>query len=137
MTVNYTLVFLATIAQFVLGALWYSPIMFGKWWMQIMECTGLSKDQLQKMQKEMAPFYILQLFLTFFFTVSFANLVPYIKAFSIYHIGFWIWIGFIVPVQIGCVVWANTKRQFWVKQIFVMAAFQLASIMLAAWILSM
>jgi hypothetical protein len=135
--VNYTLVLVATVAQFMLGALWYSPVMFGKWWMQIMEVGHISQIELKKMQKGMAPFYGLQLFLTFFTTVSFANLVPYVPFFGIYHIAFWIWIGFIVPVQIGSVVWGNTKRRFWAKQIFVMASFQFVAIMVASFILGM
>ncbi len=138
MHVNYLLIAVATVAQFILGAVWYSPLMFGKWWMQIMDVTKLSEAELKKMQKEMAPFYALQLFLTFFFTVSFANLIPYVSSlFSNYHIAFWIWIGFIVPTQIGSVIWANTKKKFWAKQIFVMITFQLVAIMLASWILSM
>jgi len=137
MEVNYTLVIIATLAQFALGAVWYSPLMFGKWWMEFMDCTKLSKAELQKMQKAMTPFYALQLFLTFFTAVSFANLVPYVTGLSIYHLGFWIWIGFIAPVQIASVIWANTERKFWFKQIFVMVTNQLASIMLMAWILSL
>lgn len=134
--VNYGLIILATIAQFILGALWYSPLMFGKWWMEIMECTNLKKDELKKMQKEMAPFYGLQLLLTLFTTVSFANLLPYINGFSIYHVAFWIWIGFMAPIQIASVVWANTKKKYWLKQIFVMLSMQLAGMMLASLILS-
>ncbi len=137
MEVNYSLIFIATIAQFILGGLWYSPLLFGKWWMQIMECTNLSKEELQKMQKSMMPFYALQFGLTFFTTVSFANLLPYISTFGIYHIAFWIWIGFIAPIQIASVVWANTKKQFWMKQIFVMLSFQLTSMMLMSWVLAM
>lgn len=137
MPVNYTLVFVATIAQFILGALWYSPLLFGTWWMQISECDNLPKEELQKMQKSMMPFYGLQFVLTLFTTISFANLVPYINAFGMYHIAFWIWLGFIMPVLIGTVIWGNTKKKFWVKQIFVMVTFQLASIMLMSWVLSM
>lgn len=135
--VNYTLVVVATVAQFILGAVWYSPLLFGKWWMQIMECTDMSKEEMEKMKSKMMPFYGLQFLLTLFTTVSFANLLPYIPSFGPYHVAFWIWIGFIVPVQIGSVVWANTKQKFWLKQIFVMAAFQFVSMMLMAWIVSM
>lgn len=137
MTVSYTLIAIATIAQFVLGALWYSPLLFGKWWMEIMECTHISQEELKKMQKAMMPFYALQLFLTFVTTVSFANLMPYIATFSIYYVGFWLWIGFIVPTQIASVVWANTKRMFWLQQIFVMISYQFVGLMLASWILSL
>ncbi len=134
---SYTLILVATIVQFILGGLWYSPLMFGKWWMEIMEHTNTSPEDLKKMQKDMMPFYGLQFILTLFTTFSFANLVPYVITFSIYHVAFWIWIGFIVPIQIAGVVWANTKKQFWLKQIFVMISFQLVSILLTAWIVSM
>ncbi len=136
MDINYKLVFIASIVQFVLGAIWYSPILFGKTWMQIMECTHLSKEELKKMQKEMMPFYALQLFLTFFMTVSLAGLAPYMPEFSIYHVGFWIWIGFVVPTQVGAVIWANTKRKYWLKQIFIMSGFAFVAVMVAAFILS-
>lgn len=137
MIASYTLIIVATVAQFILGALWYSPLLFGKWWMEIMECTNMPPEELKKMQKAMLPFYALQLFLTFFTTVSFANLMPYVNTLSIYYVGFWLWIGFIVPTQIASVVWANTKRTFWLKQIFVMISYQFVGIMLASWILSL
>ncbi len=137
MEVNYVLVAVATVVQFVLGALWYSPVLFGKIWMEIMECTNIPPEELKKMQKEMAPFYVLQLVLTLLTTLAFANLVPYVTAFSIYHLAFWIWVGFIAPIQIGSVVWANTEKKYWLKQILIMISFQLVSIMITAWILSM
>ena len=137
MLVDYTLVLLATVAQFALGALWYSPLLFGKWWMEIMECTKMSKAELEKMQKSMMPFYGLQLFLTFFTTVSFANLLPYIPAFGAYHVAFWIWIGFIAPAIVSSVIWGKTEKKFWAKQLFVMLTMNLVGIMLAAWILVM
>lgn len=136
MEVNYILVVVSAVATFALGALWYSPIMFGKWWMEIMECTNIPKEEMNKMQKAMVPFYALQFFLGLFTTISFANLVPYVSGFSIYHIAFWLWLGFIAPVQIGTVIWGNTKKQYWMKQIFTMISFQLVTMMLTAFILS-
>ena len=59
------LIILAAVAQFVLGAVWYSPVLFGNTWMRIMEATHFSKEEIQKMQKAMGPFYILQFFLIF------------------------------------------------------------------------
>lgn len=134
--INYILVSIAVLAQFVLGAVWYSPLVFGKWWMEIMEATHLSKEALKKMQKEMSPFYGVQLLLTLVTTLSFACMASYLEDyFSIYHLALWVWAGFIIPTQIAGVIWANTKRKFWAKQIFVMVSYQLVSILLAAWIL--
>ncbi len=137
MEIKYTLVLIATVAQFILGALWYSPLMFGKWWVQIMEVTYLSKQELQKMQKGMLPFYGLQFLLTVFTTFNLAYFMSMMNYYSPYHVAFWIWSAFIAPIQIQTVVWGNTKKKFWIKQIFVMLSFQLVSIMVAAFFLSL
>ena len=134
---SFFLIVVATILQFVLGALWYSPLLFGKWWMQIMECDSLSKDELKSMQKKMMPFYFVQLALTFFTTFSLSNFMYYGSRLGFYHTAFWIWIGFMAPVSVASVIWANTKQKFWAKQILIMLTNQLAGIMLTAYILSM
>ena len=100
-----------------------------------MEADHLSKDEMKAMQKQVMPLYAIQFFLGLFTTIAFANLIPYITTFSIYHIAFWIWIGFIVPLQIAAVIWGKTQKRFWTKQIFVMISYQLVAIMLTAWIL--
>ena len=141
MELNYTLIIVASLAQFILGALWYSPLIFGKWWMEIMEVTTIPKEEMQRMQKAMAPFYGLQLILTILFTLVLAMFIHYLQmanvGFHAYGVAGWIWLGFIMPTQVAGVVWANTKRKFWIKQIFVMTSYQLAGLMLAAFVLSM
>ncbi len=134
---NYPLLITAVVAQFILGAVWYSPLLFGKWWMQIMECTEMPPAELKKLQKEMAPFYGLQLLLTILTTLSLTTLMTLIPQFSPYYTAFFVWLGFIVPTQIAGVIWANTERKFWLKQMFVMVSYSIVGLMLAAWILSM
>ena len=139
MELNYTLIIVATIAQFILGALWYSPLMFGKWWMEIMEVSHMSKDEIAKMQKTMVPFYALQFVLTLITTWVLANNIVYAGALgsAAYYYALFMWIGYIAPVQISTVIWGNTKKKFWPKQVFVMLSMQFVGIMLAAFILSM
>ena len=138
MEINYVGIVVATIVTFILGGLWYSPLMFGKIWMQIMECDTLSQEELKKMQKKMAPFYGLQLLLTLMTTVVLSIFITDVlnSDADTYFMTALIWAGFIVPTQIAGVVWANTKQKFWAKQIFIMISFQLVAIMLSAWILS-
>jgi hypothetical protein len=135
------MVLLATVAQFILGALWYSPFMFGKWWMEIMGATTLSADEIKRMQKEMAPFYLLQIVLTLVSTWVFALLVFYFRdpqiSLGSYGVAGLIWLGFIVPMQISSVIWGNTKKQFWPKQIFVMISYQLVGIMITGFLFSL
>ncbi len=141
MELNYKLIIFASLAQFILGALWYSPLMFGKWWMEIMESTTLSAEELKKLQKEMAPFYGLQLLITVIFTYVLAMFIHYLSMAGVsirpYSFAGLVWLGFIVPTQIAGVIWGNTKRKFWLKQIFIMTGFQLVSLIIAADLLFM
>ncbi|MFZ1720458.1 MAG: DUF1761 domain-containing protein [Candidatus Moraniibacteriota bacterium] len=141
MEIHYTLIIAATVAQFILGALWYSPLLFGKWWMQIMEMAQLSKEEQKNMQKAMAPFYIVQILLTLLSTFVLAMFVQYLQmanvGFHAYGVAGWIWLGFIAPTQIASVIWANTKREYWWKQIFIMTSYQLVGLMMTAWIWSL
>lgn len=141
METNYWLIILATVVQFILGAVWYSPLMFGKWWMEIMGMTDLPKEELEKMQKSMAPFYGVQIALTVLTTFVLSMFIYYLKmanvGFHAYGVAGWVWLGFIAPTQIASVVWANTKRKFWGKQIFVMLSYQLVGLMITAFILSL
>lgn len=137
MTLQISSILLATFIQFILGALWYSPLMFGRWWMEIMECSHLSKEELKKMQKGMGPFYGLQLLLTLVTTLIFAILLNGLpKEWSVYGLAFFFWIGFVVPTQIAGVIWANTKKKFWSKQLFVMTSYQFVALMITAYLLS-
>ncbi|MDB5204349.1 MAG: hypothetical protein JWP09_377 [Candidatus Taylorbacteria bacterium] len=132
---NYTYIIIATLAQFVLGALWYSPLMFGKWWMQIMGAENRTKEEMQKMQKEMVPFYLLQIFLTFVFTCA-LTIMLILMPFNPYTSALVLLIGFIIPTQIGGVIWGNTPKRLLAKQLFVMVSYQFFGIILATFILA-
>jgi Protein of unknown function (DUF1761) len=47
-TINYLAVFAAALSTFVLGGLWYSPLLFGKAWMR---ANGLTEADLQAFSK--------------------------------------------------------------------------------------
>lgn len=141
MELPYGLILVASLVQFVLGAMWYSPLIFGKWWMQIMELNKLSKEEMQKMQKTMMPFYVVQLAITLLFTFVLAMFLHYLRlgdaSFHAYGVAGWVWLGFVAPTQIAGVIWGNTKKKFWCKQLFIMLSYQLVALMITAFILSM
>lgn len=138
--VSYLAIIVAALVQFFLGALWYSPIMFGKLWAEIMEMTHMSKADLEKMQKEMMPAYLAQFFTGLLFIFILANFIAVAKLANIgahaFGVAGWVWLGFVLPIQIGGVIWSQTKKKFWLKQIFVASGYQLVSMMIAAGILS-
>jgi hypothetical protein len=101
-----------------------------------MEVTDMSKEELQKMQKEMGPYYLLQLVVTIISTFMLAGFVKYFSLAGIdaYTVALWVWFGFITPTQISAVIWGNTKKKFWAKQIFVMISYQLVAAIITAFI---
>ena len=138
MQIQYTLILVAALAQFILGAVWYSPLMFGNWWMKIMEVTHLSQEALKKTQQQMLPFYGLQFVLTVMFTfvlMMFLSSLP--EYWNNYGIAGFIWLGFIVPTQVAGVIWGSTKKNFWGLQIFIMTSYQFVGLMIATYILPM
>jgi len=68
---------LATIAQFIIGALWYS-LLFGKLWGRIHGFDKLPKETQQKMVKEMGPFYGIQLLVTIITTIVLAIFIMFL-----------------------------------------------------------
>src|SRR5690349_4926191 len=66
--INWIAVLVAGVASFVLGGLWYSPVLFGKAWQRE---TGLTDEQLK--QGNMARIFGLSLILALLASWNFAN----------------------------------------------------------------
>ncbi len=129
---NFLLILLTSVAQFVVGALWYSPLMFGKTWMNIMEASHNSKEELAKMQKSMMPFYALQFFLTI---TSSIFLYFFLREFMLrgaIELALFVWVFLIVPTQVSAVIWGNTKKNKWAKQIAITTGCSLVCYIIAA-----
>lgn len=139
MQINFTLIIVATIMQFVLGAFWYSPVLFGNTWMKIMGVEKYTKEEISKMQKEIIPFYLLQILLTLVTTFVLASNLSFnnLSGSPAYFYAFFVWFGYIMPVQVGSVIWGSTSKKFWPKQILIMVSYQFIAIMLATFILSL
>ena len=46
--INYLAVLIAALASYVLGALWYSPVLFGKLWMKLSKIDPKNMDAAKK-----------------------------------------------------------------------------------------
>ncbi len=140
MEINFALVVAAVVVQFVLGAVWHSPLMFGKLWMKIMneDCEKWTKEQMDKMQKEMMPFYGLQLILTIITTFVLASNLAFgnLQGVAAQFYAFFMWLGYMMPIQVASVIWGGTKKSYWPKQIAIMIGYTFIGLQIAAYILS-
>ena len=97
MKVKYPAVIVATIVHFFLGALWYSPLLFGNKFIELMKWTP---DQLQQLENESHATELLLAFLASLVMVyMLALFIQYTKASSAVggiQIALLVWLGFIV-----------------------------------------
>jgi hypothetical protein len=119
MELNYTAIIVATIAQFIFGAIWYTPI-FGKTWGKIHGFDQVALDKQKEMMKEMGKLLVTQFILTLVTTVVFALLLTRISPdWNIYWLAFLFWLGFVMPTQVAGIIFGGTKPGWIMTKIFI------------------
>ena len=106
--VNYTAVFVAAIAVFVLGWLWYSPFLFYKPWMRARGIDPVAAMASAKMPGGKLVIELLRCIVLAYVIARFAALLGISSWMGAVHFGFLLWIGFPVILLIGSVLWDNT-----------------------------
>lgn len=115
--VNYLAVFVAAVASMVVGFLWYSPMLFAKPWMKLM---GISAADMKKKQKGMGGTYAM----TFVGALVMAYVLSHVMTMgeNFFHYdrvtgglssAFWMWLGFVAPVQMEMVLFGGKKWQLY------------------------
>lgn len=134
---NFIAIIVSTVANFVLGALWYMPL-FGKAWAKEMKLDTSVKPEKSVMMKGMAFMVIGNFLFAFVFAHNIAawQFVPEIPAMgnlvNAFMAAMFTWVGFYVPGNLGATVWENKS---W-KLVSIDAGYQLASLLLVAFILT-
>ena len=106
--VNYIAIIVATIIGYAIGALWYSPLLFGTQWMKLQGFT--KRDMLRAKQRGMAKTYILTFIAVLVMTWVLSLLVEVFGNGNFWSgmlVGFWVWLGFLATTQIGMVFWED------------------------------
>lgn len=124
-SVNPLGVILAAIAMMVIGAIWYSPMLFAKTWMQFsgMTMDDMPKDRMSKARTYGGP-VIIAFVSAYVLAVFQKNLfVPTPKEALL--VGFMAWLGFTAPIYFNDSAF-NPKRKPW-KFFAVTAGFYLVA----------
>ncbi len=98
--INFLAVTTSAIATFLVGALWYSPALFGKLWMK---AHGYTEEKVKEMQKTVAPAYITCFVCYLVMGVVFSVLLSYVypeapSAAKGLQLGFLFWLGFAATI---------------------------------------
>lgn len=135
MKIKYPAVIVATIVHFLLGGLWYSPLLFGNKFIQLI---NWSPQKLQQMQneshaKELAIAFVMSLLLVYIL----AHFVQYTKATSVMggiQTAFWLWLGFVVTTHVPTVIFeGRSLGLFLINVAYQFVGCALAGVILAVW----
>lgn len=133
--VSLAAVLLATVAQFVVGMVWYMPL-FGKLWGKIHGFDGLSKEKQKEMQSQMGPYYFVQIFVTILTAFVLAKLLALAPDYSPYKMAGLVWLGIALPTQVSAVIFGGTEGKWMFKKIAVMVGGSLACLVSAVLVIS-
>lgn len=138
--VNFLAVILAAVAQMALGFLWYGPL-FGKPWMKMKGFANKSKEETAEMQKKMMPYYGVTFVLALVTAYVLAHVMFLSQNFFDYSSvvtglmsGFWMWLGFMLPVQAGAIIFSENRN--W-KLLSIDTTYQLVALLVMGLVLGL
>ncbi len=117
-SINYLSVFIAAVAQMVVGFLWYGPV-FGKKWMEL---SGISPEKMKAgqssgMGKSYAIMFIGSLLTSYILAHALIFAEAYLQVSGLsagLMVGALNWLGFVAPVTVGAVLWEGKPWMLWV-----------------------
>lgn len=110
MEINYVAVLLAGVVSMVVGFLWYGPL-FGKPWMKE---KGITPESMKTSQSELGQLYGMSFVLSLITAFVLTHVMTLSEYFYHYaplttglNTAFWMWLGFIMPVQMTATLFGN------------------------------
>lgn len=132
--VNILAVLVAALLTFVLGAFWYSPLLFARQWMQ---AQGYTPDKVEEMRKRgMTRAYAVSVLCYLVMAYVVALLASYTNATTLAQglwLGFLTWLGFAATIGLTANMFSEKPIAAWVID----AGYQLAYLVLMGAILSL
>lgn len=136
MDVNWVAVLVGGVINMVVGALWYSPLLFAKPWM---ESLGLSDKKLEEMKKQtnMGKTYGIMFVGALIMAYVMAMLVQVTNTTMLdtgAMLGFWMWLGFIAPTMLAGVLFEQKPlKWYFVSSGYYLVVLVLVGALLAVW----
>jgi hypothetical protein len=137
--VNYLAVLAAAVVIFILGGLWYSPLLFVRKWVAL---QGKTEEQMRaEAASANMPLMYVSAFVTALITAivmahilaHMASIMPTGAAHGAFF-GFMAWLGFAAPTSYASAIFYGKPKQLWlIDSTYNLVSFMLAGAILAAW----
>jgi len=107
MHVNVVAVLVTTLVVFVLGWLWYSPLLFFNPWMRLRGLDPAAAMAGAKMPVGKLVIEFARCFILVYVVTRIATLHSDLSLLGSIHVGLFLWLGFPVILLTGSVIWDN------------------------------
>lgn len=94
--INFWAVLMAAVAAIIIGSVWYSKIMFGAYWLRILNKRPEETNGAGRAMSIMT----IAAFITAYVMAHFANYANATTVIDGLALGFWVWLGFVVTTNI-------------------------------------
>jgi hypothetical protein len=117
---NILLILGVSFLQIVISAFWFSPPLFGKFWMTVTGFDRLSPEQQKEAGKSVGSSYGIQAVLqvltqsVLYFFITNTN-IPWLT------LSLLIWLGFLFPVVVQSELWVNGDNSMKIKKVAVVS----------------
>lgn len=142
--VNYLAVLVAAVIIFILGGLWYSPVLFMKKWVAL---QGRTEEQMRaqaaaaNMPLMYASAFVSSLIIAWMMAHLLGHLAAVVDPSSMNlnaahgaGFGFACWLGFAAPTSYATALFSGKPKQLWlIDSTYNLVSFVLAGIILAVW----
>jgi len=125
----------AAVVHFILGGLWYSPLLFGNKFIQLINWSPEKLRQVENEShaKEMVIAFVMSLLLVYIL----AHFVQYTKATNVaggVQTAFWLWLGFVLTTHVPTVLFEGRNfGLFLINIAYQFVGCVLAGVILAIW----
>ena len=133
--INYFAVLLSALVSMGLGALWYSPLLFGKQWIALM---GFTPEKMEAAKaKGMGKSYSIAFVGSLVMACVLANFVSSMQITAVgaaLQLGFLAWLGFVATVSLGQVLWEGKSwKLYWILNTYQLVSLLISSVILTLW----
>ncbi|HWO02613.1 MAG TPA: DUF1761 domain-containing protein [Blastocatellia bacterium] len=107
--INFLAVVVAAVVAFVIGGLWYSPLLFAKLWVK---AHGYTDEQVAEMQKGAGKAYTVTLVCDVLIALAIAVLIGYLdlhRCVQGLKLGLLVWAGFALPLGLTASMFSGKR----------------------------
>jgi hypothetical protein len=111
--VNWVAILVAAMTVFIVGMLWYSPLLFGKQWMKL---AGMTEADAKKGNMAASMFFgfVSNVVMAYVLSLVFAWLGNVTDLQSALFVAGLMWLGFVGTVSLGSVLWEKKPLSLYV-----------------------